>query len=222
VSHCEVTLICRSVCAAETGGQTHTVQSNGDAFRQHMAIRADENRHLAQRVQLQQLFVILFVLLVCIHDVQLQALRFRDGERGGGARVGLDGSRASVLCYWGLGLGRAAHLVRVERAKRHAGPGRIARWWVDGRGWFGLLGEHSILGLYQVRARTRLAVARTGSIPEMGSPGPRVLGYRFPTMGFPSHGFGSHAISFAGRCPMFRRMLGERNLGISGNVHIQA
>ncbi len=44
-----------------------------------MAIRAYENRHLAQRVQLEQLLMVLLVILVCVDDVQLEALRFRDG-----------------------------------------------------------------------------------------------------------------------------------------------
>jgi len=82
VSHCEVTF-CTSIGAERDrfweGGEARTVQSNGDAFGQHMAIRAYENRHLAQRVQLEQLLMVLLVILVCVDDVQLEALRFRDG-----------------------------------------------------------------------------------------------------------------------------------------------
>jgi len=86
VSHCEVTFCTSIRCGKETGsgrggggGEARTVQSNGDAFGQHMAVRAYENRHLAQRVQLEQLLMVLLVILVCVDDVQLEALRFRDG-----------------------------------------------------------------------------------------------------------------------------------------------
>ncbi len=82
MSHCEVTF-CTSIGAERRPvlgrGEARTVQSNGDAFGQHMAIRAYENRHLAQRVQLEQLLMVLLVILVCVDDVQLEALRFRDG-----------------------------------------------------------------------------------------------------------------------------------------------
>ena len=39
-------------------------------------------------------------------------------------------------------------------------------------------------------------LARTGSISDVGNPGPRCHGYRFPTTISPSHGAGFHDNSF--------------------------
>lgn len=59
-------------------GPSRTVKSDGNAFGQNMAIRAYENRHLAQRVDLEELLIVLLVFFLGIDEVQFEAMRFRD------------------------------------------------------------------------------------------------------------------------------------------------
>jgi hypothetical protein len=80
VSLCDVTLgpVSGSRNRPLWGGQ-RTVQRDGDAFGQHIAIRADKNGHLAQRVDLEKLLMVFLIVFVCVDDIQFEALRFRDG-----------------------------------------------------------------------------------------------------------------------------------------------
>ena len=99
MSLCAVTVLCvqsswrsRSLLKGRVGETKRTIQSDGNAFSQHVAIRADENGHLAQWVDFTQLRMVFAVLWVCVDDVQRKVLGFRDGENGGCSRIGLDGS----------------------------------------------------------------------------------------------------------------------------------
>lgn len=92
----DVTFFFGSSVAAEQSpfwvfrGPSRTVQSDGNAFGQNMAIRAYENRHLAQRVDLEELLIVLLVFFLGIDEVQFEAMRFRDSEDGCGSRIGLN------------------------------------------------------------------------------------------------------------------------------------
>lgn len=69
----------------------HTVQRNGNALAQHVAIGAHKDGDLAEGVDLEQLLVVLGVLVfVCVDNVQLDAVGFGDGEDGCCSGVGLD------------------------------------------------------------------------------------------------------------------------------------
>lgn len=90
MSFCDVTF-CSSVAreqfqlhVSEDGqkrktDEQRTVQSDWDAFRQDIAVRANENRHLSQRIYLEKLLVVFLVIFIGIDDVQLEAMRFCDG-----------------------------------------------------------------------------------------------------------------------------------------------
>ena len=63
---------------SEGGEEERTVQSNRDTFSQHVAIRAHKNGHLAYRVELEKLLVVLLVVFICVNDIQVETVRFGD------------------------------------------------------------------------------------------------------------------------------------------------
>jgi hypothetical protein len=62
---------------------SRTIQSNRDAFRQHEAIGAYKDWHLAERVDPQKLLIVLLVVFLRVYDIQLETVRFSDGQDGG-------------------------------------------------------------------------------------------------------------------------------------------
>lgn len=65
-----------------------TVDGNGHALHQHIAIRALKRRDLAELVQLAVVIADALGRL-CVHKVELETVGLGDGEDGGGARVAL-------------------------------------------------------------------------------------------------------------------------------------
>lgn len=100
-----------------------TVQGDGNAFREDVAIGSNEDGDLAQGIHPEQPLVAFLVLLIMDDDVQFDTLRFGNGEDGSGPRIRLqkavnsrDLSRS--LESW---MFSATYLVRVDGTGRHCG-----------------------------------------------------------------------------------------------------
>lgn len=97
---------------------SRTIDGNGDALRENIAISSDEGRDLGELVVLEELSARLAG--VGLDNLEVEVVGLRNSEDGRGPRVGLE--KASSVCRLHLHSVPAAgqaYLVCVELSERH-------------------------------------------------------------------------------------------------------